>query len=437
MSPRSLGMAAGLLMSLASLAVWGATGRAAEAVPLSDEALLDRVQERTFAYFWKLGHPVSGMAPERNSTLETVTTGGTGFGVMALLVGAERGFVPREAVVARLAKIVRFLRKADRFHGAWPHWLDGRTGRTIPFGPGDDGGDLVETSFMIQGLLAARQWLDSRDPVEREIGARIDRLYGEVEWDWYTRGGEDVLYWHWSPNHGWAMDLPIRGYNECLITYVLAAGSPTHPIRPQVYHRGWASGGAIRNGRTYLGVTLPLGPELGGPLFFSQYSFLGLDPRGLSDRYAGYWQQNVAHTRINYRHCVRNPHDWAGYGPSCWGLTASDSVDGYAAHSPANDLGVISPTAALSAFPYTPRESMRALRYFHDVLGDRLFGEHGFLDAFSPALGWYASSVLAIDQGPIVVMIENHRSGLLWRLLMSCPEIERALTLLDFQREKR
>jgi hypothetical protein len=377
------------------------------------------------------------MAPERDSTPETVTTGGSGFGVMALLVGVERGFVPRAAVVSRLVKIIRFLQKADRFHGAWPHWLDGRTGRTIPFSPKDDGGDLVETSFLIQGLLAARQWLDPANPVERALRARIDRLYEEVEWTWYTRGGEEVLYWHWSPVHGWAMNLPIRGYNECLITYVLAAASPTFPIRPSVYHRGWASGGAIRNGREYLGVSLPLGPDLGGPLFFSHYSFLGLDPRGLSDRYADYWRQNVAQTRINYSHCVLNPNGWAGYGPSCWGLSASDTIGGYAAHSPTNDLGVISPTAALSSFPYTPAESMRALRHFHDELGGRLFGEYGFKDAFSPARGWTASSYLAIDQGPIVVMIENYRSGLLWRLLMSCPELGRGLELLDFRRQKR
>ncbi|MBI4864111.1 MAG: beta-glucosidase [Candidatus Riflebacteria bacterium] len=423
----------------AAIVLWALWSGSISAAPLrvgsalGDQELLDVVQKRTLGYFWEFGHPVSGMARERDSSPDTVTTGGTGFGVMALVAGAQRGFLDRAAVVARLTRCVRFLEKADRFHGAWPHWLDGRTGRTIPFGPRDDGGDLVETSFLIQGLLTVRQWLSGADPAEGALKTRIDRLWREVEWSWYARGGEPVLYWHWSPKHGWAMNLPIRGFNECLVTYVLAAASPTHPIPPSAYHRGWARGGAIRNGREYCGVALPLGPDFGGPLFFSHYSFLGLDPRGLSDRYARYWEQNVAHTRINRNYCVANPRGYAGYGERCWGLTASDSVDGYAAHSPTNDLGVISPTAALSAFPYLPDESMKALRFFHDELGDRLFGEHGFVDGFSLSRSWFARSFLAIDQGPIVVMIENHRSGLLWRLFMSCPEVGQALKLLGFR----
>lgn len=412
--------------------------RRPRAAELDDEALLDRVQRQTLRYFWDFAHPACGMARERSNVtarygLEAVTTGGTGFGVMAIIAGVSRGWIARAEAVERLWTMARFLLKCDSYHGVWPHFLDGDTGRTIPFSRKDDGGDLVETSFLIAGLLCARQFFDRDDEEERRLRAAIDWMWREVEWDWHTRDGRNVLYWHWSPNNGWSMNHEIRGWNECLITYVLAASAPRYAISPEAYHRGWADGRDFLNGRTYGGVTLPLGPDGGGPLFLSQYSFLGLDPRGLADRYADYWEQAVAHTRINHDYCVRNPKGFAGYGPDCWGLTASDSIDGYDAHSPTNDLGVISPTAALSAFPYAPAESMRALRHFHDVLGERIWGEYGFVDAFSESADWYAASHLAIDQGPIVVMIENARSGLLWRLLTSCPEVAVGLRRLDFR----
>lgn len=403
-----------------------------------DEALLDRVQRQTLRYFWEFAHPACGLARERSNAtsrygLETVTTGGSGFGVMAIIAGVARGWLDREAAVERLWSMVRFLLKADSYHGIWPHFLNGDTGRTIPFSRKDDGSDVVETSFLLAGLLAARQYFDRPDAAETRLRASIDWLWREAEWDWHTRDGRNVLTWHWSPNNGWSMNHEIRGWNECLITYVLAAASPTYPISPEVYHRGWAEGRDFLNGRTYDGIELPLGPDAGGPLFLSQYSFLGLDPRGLRDRYADYWAQNVAHTRVNRAYCIANPKGFRGYGPDCWGLTASDSVNGYDAHSPTNDLGVISPTAALSAFPYAPAESMAALRHFHDDLGDRIWRDLGFVDAFSETADWYAESHLAIDQGPIVVMIENARSGLLWQLLMSCPEIVRGLRRLDFE----
>ncbi|HVG12685.1 MAG TPA: glucoamylase family protein, partial [Flavisolibacter sp.] len=243
----------------------------------------------------------------------------------------------------------------------------------------------------------------------------------------------EVLYWHWSPNNGWAMNFPLRGYNETLITYVLAASAERYPVPEAVYHRGWAQSNFFKNGKQFYGHVLPLGFDYGGPLFFSQYSYLGLDPRGLKDQYADYWQQNVNHTLVNRAYVLENPKKFKGYGPSSWGLTASDSWVGYAAHSPTEDLGVISPTAALSAFPYTPEFSMQALKYFYNERGDSLWSEYGFRDAFSESRNWYASSHLAIDQGPIIVMIENHRSGLLWNLFMSCPEIQGGLKKLGFQ----
>ena len=321
-----------------------------ERIPL--EELLTLVQKQTFDYFWKFGHEHSGMARERSTSGNTVTTGGTGFGIMAMLVAAERGFVSRTEALQRVQRIVTFLdEECENYHGAFSHWINGETGDTQPFSPTDNGADLVETSFLFEGLLTARAYFDGADAGETKLREDITRLWEAVEWTWFQKDGEQVLYWHWSPDYGWTQNLPIRGWNECLITYVLAASSPTYPISREGYEQGWAKGGNIQNGNSYYGITLPLGSEKGGPLFFTHYSFLGLCPEGLQDQYADYWEQNRNHTLINYNHCVENPNGYAGYSSSCWGLTASDGDDGYSAWSPTNDHGVIAPTAALSAFP--------------------------------------------------------------------------------------
>ncbi len=405
----------------------------------SDEALLDKVQRQTLRYFWEFAHPVSRLARERSNRAfgygaETVTTGGSGFGVMALIVGVVRGWIGRAEAARHLDRLTAFLEAAERHHGVFPHFMNGETGATIPFMRRDDGGDLVETSFLIGGLLCARQFFDAATPEEQGVRDRIERISDTVDWAWHARGETDALFWHWSPNHGWAMNHRIRGWNECLITYVLAAGSRTHAIDPACYHQGWTQSPTFLNGRTLHDIVLPLGPPSGGPLFFTHYSFMGLDPRGLSDRYADYWRQNTAHALINHRHCLANPHGYEGYGPACWGLTASDSVKGYSAHSPDNDLGVITPTAALGSMPYTSEASLAALRFFDGAMGGRLWGEYGLHDAFSPQHGWIAESHLAIDQAPIVVMIENFRNGLIWDLFMTIPEVEAGLERLDFKR---
>lgn len=402
---------------------------------LTDAQLLDKVQEATFQYFWDFAHPTSGLARERNTSGETVTTGGSGFGLMAIITGISRGFITRSEGIARLQTIVDFLASADRFHGAWAHWMNGSTGDAIAFSTYDDGGDLVETAFMAQGLITVRQFLDQNTPAENDLINDINTLLDSIEWDWYTRGGQNVLYWHWSPEHEWQMDMKIKGYNEALIVYVLAASSEDHGIQPEVYHEGWASSGGIENGNSFYGYTLPVGYDYGGPLFFAHYSFLGLDPRNLSDTYADYWLQNRNHTLINREHSIVNPNDFVGYSSDSWGLTASDNPFGYLAHEPTRDNGTITPTAAISSIPYTPEKSMEAMRHFYFILGDKLWGEYGFHDAFNPTEGWWADSYLAIDQGPIVVMIENHRTGLLWDLFMTAPEVQQALTELGFSTE--
>lgn len=404
---------------------------------ISDSDLLEMVQKQTFRYFWDFADPVSGMARERSNTdeygHEVCATGGTGFGVMAIIVAANRGWIARDTAVSRLLKLVKFLSKADKYHGIFPHWLNGETGKTIPFSSKDDGGDIVETSYLLEGLLCAREYFNKDNKKEHELRSRITWVWNDVEYDWQTRGGISVLYWHWSPNNGWAMNAEIRGWNECLIAYILAASSPEHSIDPDVYHRGWAVNNYFNNGKKFYGYTLPLGYDYGGPLFFAHYSFLGLNPHALKDEYADYWQQNQNHTLINRAYCADNPKHYKGYGQDSWGLTASDDYDGYSAHSPLNDDGVISPTAALSSFPYSPEYSMQALKHFYFDLGNKIWGTYGFTDGFSESHNWYATSYLAIDEGPIVVMIENYRTGLLWKLFMNIPEIQQGLKKLGFE----
>ncbi|HMI78381.1 MAG TPA: glucoamylase family protein [Ferruginibacter sp.] len=413
----------------------------------ADIALFRLVQQQTFQYFWDGAEPVSGLARERLHTdniypqndKSTVTSGGAGFGVMAILVGIERGFITKEQGRKKLEQIVHFLETADRFHGAWPHWWDGETGKVKPFSKNDDGGDLVETSFMVQGLLCVRQYFKNGNAAEKTLAARADKLWKEVEFDWY-RNGKNVLYWHWSPNNGWKMNFAVNGYNECLIMYVLAASSPTHGVPAEVYHQGWAENGIIkRDPPAYGGYKLQLHHQgdavNGGPLFWAHYSYLGLDPRGLKDKNADYWKENKTQSLINYQWCVDNPGKYKGYGPDSWGLTSSYSITGYAGHAPSSgrDLGVISPTAALSSFPYTPGQSMAAMKHWYNDMKDKLWGPYGFYDAFSETAGWYLPRYLAIDQGPIVVMMENYRSGLLWNLFMSSPEIKDGLKKLGFK----
>lgn len=410
---------------------------------ISDKELLDKVQRQTFDYFWDGADPVSGLARERihldgiypTHHKDIITTGGSGFGLMAVLVGVKRQFISREQALEHFEKVVAFLERADRFHGAWPHWLL-PSGETAPFSAKDDGGDLVETAFLVQGLLTVREYFKEGNEREQQLSENIQKLWEGVEWDWYTRGGENVLYWHWSPNYGWDMNFPVGGYNEALIMYILAAASPTHPIKKEVYEKGWAQNGAITRDTIYYGLETELNHyehnnSPVGPMFWAHYSYLGLNPNGLADQYADYWKLNVNHAKIQYMYCLDNPMEYEGYGENCWGLTSSYSLKGYAGHRPDKDLGVISPTAALSSMPYTPDESMNFLRYMY-TQQDSLIGKYGPYDAFSLEHEWYLPRYLAIDQGPIPVMIENYRSGMLWELFMKNEEVLAGLKKLGF-----
>jgi hypothetical protein len=400
---------------------------------ITDDALLDLVQKQTLKYFYDFGHPTSGLARERSTSGETVTTGGTGFGIMAMIAGVHRGFISRADGLARISKIANFLNNtADKFHGAFPHWLNGTTGKVQPFSTNDNGADIVETSHLLQGLITARQYFNGSDPTETALRNTINAIYDGVDWNWFRQGGQNVMYWHWSPDKGWAINLKVSGWNESLMVYVLGASSKTSPIPKAVYDSGWARDGAMKNGNSYYGFQLPLGSANGGPLFLSQYAFMAINPNGLTDAYANYEVQTKNHTLINRAYCIDNPKGYVGYSADCWGLTASDTYNGYTASSPTNDVGTIAPTAAISSMPYTPTESMQALKFFYYKLGNKIWSDYGFTDAFNLSQNWFDGQTLAIDQGPIVVMIENHRSKLLWNLFMSAPEIKTGMKNLGF-----
>ena len=415
-------------------------------IAYTDAEVMDKVQMDAFKYFWDYAHPNSKLARERyhvedvSNDANIVTTGGSGFGLMTILVGVERGFVTKAEAVSRLTIALNFLENADRFHGAWPHWMDGNTGNVIPFGADDDGGDLVETSFLCQGLICIREYFKNGNSEEQSLAQKADDLWKGVEWDWYTKG-ENALYWHWSPNYAWIKNFKLEGYNECLVTYVLAAASPTHSISSQAYHQAWARNGAIVSAGSSFNLPKIFnhnGTSSVGPLFWAHYSYLGLDPRGLSDQYANYWTLNQNHSKIIYNYCVANPIGWNGYSDKCWGLTASytrntNGTVGYTAHQPNNDRGVITPTAAISSLPYTPVESMKFLHYLYEEKPDKFIGVAGPYDAISPHYNdWVTKRYLAIDQGTIVPMVENHRTGFLWNLFMQAPEVQSGLQSLGF-----
>jgi hypothetical protein len=410
---------------------------------MNDDQLLTMLQEATFRYFWDYAHPVSGLARERLGSGDVCAIGGSGFGVMAILVGIERGFITRDQGVQRILKILNFLSSADRFHGAFPHWMNGTTGKVIPFSTYDDGGDLVETSYLMEGLLTAREYFDGNNSDETDIRNLITNLWQSVEWNWYDKNDQYsyILYWHWSPDYGWIMNFPIQGYNEAMIVYLLAIASPTHAVSKYFYDFGWAAN-SYTNGKSFYGIPLFVGQDYGGPLFFAHYSFLGFDPRNKKDKYANYFINNRNHTLINRAYCIENPHNYAGYDSLTWGLTASDDpIRGYLAHQPdfnsnistTADNGTISPTAAISSMPYTPEESIAAFKNMYMKFGAEVWGPFGFKDAFNISQNWYADSYIAIDEGPIIDMVENYRSRLLWNNFMANPEIQPMLDSIGFK----
>ncbi len=418
-----------------AFALVGARGAGSVPSPAAEvEAALTEVQQAGVRYFWDFGHPVSGLAREgSNRNPDLCAIGATGMGFFNLIVGVERGFVPRAEAVERLRATLVFLtEEAERFHGAFPHWINGTTGKTIPFSKYDDGADLVETAYLAQGLLALREYFDGIGPAEMRLRDLADRLWREIEWDWFARRTDrgPCLLWHWSPNHQWKKNLPIRGFNECHIVYLLALSSPTHAVEPEYYWEGWHNPGFGRK-REQFGIPLSLGRGVGPPLFWTHYSYLGLDPRVLSHDGRTYFEHFRDLCRVQVRYARSRSRDFKGYD-ALWGLTASLGPDGYAAFAPGpRDNGTLAPTAALSSLPYAPKQSIACLRELQRNHREKLWGPYGFRDAFNLTRDWVAPGYLGIDVGPIAPMIENHRSGLCWRTFMKAPEIATGLKQLQ------
>jgi hypothetical protein len=421
---------------------------------MSDDELLTMLQEAAFQYYWDGGEPNSGMAHENMPGDDRiVATGASGFAIAAILVGVDRHFITRAQGLARLAKIVNFLERAPRYHGVWSHYMNGATAQTMPlFGMLDNGGDLVETAFITQGLLTARQYFNGPAPGERDLYQRITRLWEGIEWDWYRDDPQSpYLYWHWSPQWGFQIHHPLIGFNEVMVVYLLAIASPTHSVPADMYYSGWASqgeraqvyrqgwsgsadGNHYGNGNTYFGIRLDVGVGTGGPLFFTHYSFMGFDPHALHDRYtASYFDNNRNIALINRAYCIANPKHYAGYGADAWGLTASDGPTGYKTPAPdaANDTGTITLTGALASFPYTPEASMAAFKHYYRDLGAQLWDIYGPRDAYNPTVNWVSPIYMGLNQAPIVAMVENYRTGLLWKTFMSNPEVAVMLKKLD------
>jgi hypothetical protein len=400
---------------------------------MTDDELLTMVQEASFSYYWDGAEPNSGLARESiPGDPDMIAVGGSGFGIMSLIVGAERGFAARDQIVDRMLQITAFLQRADRYHGAWPHFLSGSTGHLLPaFGLYDDGADIVETSFLMQGLLAARGYFSRDVPKERQLRDQITALWHGVEWDWFNATSEhDALYWHWSPDFGFHKKNRLGGWNETLMPYLLGIASPTHPIPASLYYSGWCSeGNAARHfGKTssWYGIPLTVADPNGttGPLFFTHYSFMGYDPRGVRDKFANYFVNNRNMSIIQQKYAIDNPHHYAGYGANNWGMSAVTGPHGYRAfHPPTTDDGTLAPTAAMGAYAYTPEASLFALKHFYRDLGRALWDVYGFRNAFNETEDWYATGELALNQGPQAVMIENGRTGLVWRSFMSNPEM--------------
>jgi hypothetical protein len=410
------------------------------AKPFTDDELLSMVQEAAFRYYWDGAHPIAGIARENMpGDDDIVATGASGFGIMALVVGVDRGFITREQGLRRLLKICNFLKNADRYHGAWPHFLNGATGQRMPvFGMYDNGADLVETSFLMEGLLTARQYFHGGNAMEKKVYEQISALWNAVEWDWFRRTPEGkALYWHWSPEYTWHIDHALTGWNEVMITYLLAIASASHPVPAHLYYSGWASlPEEYISGKTWYGIKLDVGMGTGGPLFFTQYSFLGFDPHA-RDRFTNYFENNSHLALINYAYCLANPHHFKGYGANLWGITAVDGPGGYVPYEPNPKLddGTIAPTGAIGSFPYTPEHSLAALKYFYRELGDRLWDIYGFRDAFNLQRNWFSRINMGLNQAPMTVMIENYRTGLLWKNFMANPEIQAMLPRIGFKVE--
>lgn len=414
-----------------------------------DEAVLDDIQRRHFKYFWELTNSVNGLVPDRanpaNNTAAS-SIAATGFGLTAYIVGVERGFITRQQAAERTLTTLRFFADAPQssastdvtgYKGFFYHFLNRDTGYRDK---ADTELSTIDTALLLAGVLSSQSYFDGDNETETEIRELADRLYRAVEWKWAMNGGSKMTM-GWSPENGFLPHV-WSGYNEAMILYILAFGSPD--ASKKIDGSIWNNWTATYHWDKFHGYDM----VNFSPLFGHQYSHIWVDFKGIRDSYMrgkalDYFENSRRATMSNRAYCIANPKGFKGYGENIWGLTASDGPGGYfgkegyyargASALWIYDDGTIAPTAAGGSFPFTPEESYNALTAMKKYNGGVLWTQYGFWDAFNPQVDWVAEWWLGIDQGPILIMIENYRTGLVWNLMKKNPYIASGLKAAGFR----
>jgi hypothetical protein len=419
-----------------------------------DPFLVD-LEERTFRFFWDTANPQNGLVPDRYPTPSGSSIAAVGFGLTAYPIGVERGYVSRAAARKRVLTTLRFFAHVQNQHGFYYHFMDMHTGARA----GNSEISTVDTSLLLAGMLFCQSYFTSTDPGEVEIRKLVEQIYRRVDWTW-AQPRAPALALAWTPEAGFS-ESDWHGYNEGMLVYLLALGSPSHPIDPQAwslwtadYDKHW---GSVYD-QTYLGFA---------PLFGHQYTHVWVDFRGIKDAYMrkhdlDYFENSRRATYAQRRYAIANPKHWQAYGKNVWGMSASDGPGpggepyqgerrpylDYAARGLAPggvvDDGTIAPTAAISSLPFAPEIVLPATLEMYHRFGADIYSDYGFRDAFNASYrsserepqargpGWVDRDYLGIDQGPIVAMIENFRSDLVWRVMRTNPYLQHGLEQAGF-----
>jgi hypothetical protein len=419
------------------------------AITAGDLAMLDDIEYRTFMYFWQTADPTTGLVPDRAPTPSFSSIAAVGFGLTADAIGAERGYVTRAAARDRVLLTLKFLRDAPQgdaaqgmtgYKGFYYHFLDMKTGQRYR----DVELSSVDTALLLAGVMFCREYFSGADAGERELRQIADTLIDRVDWTWMQPRAPAIAM-GWQPETGF-LTYDWAGYDEAMIMVLLALGSPSHAVEPAAWDAWSASydntwGTAY--GQTFLGFA---------PLFGHQYSQLWVDFRAIRDRYMrahdlDYFENSRRATLAQQAYAVANPGGWTGYGANVWGLTACDgpgdqtvtvageprTFAGYAARGMAShDDGTLAPTAMVSSVPFAPEIVVPGIHALLDRYGAQIYRSQGFVDAFNPTLHWVDDDALGIDQGPIVGMIENYRSELVWKTLRKSSYLRRGLVRAGF-----
>lgn len=405
--------------------------------PLSDDDFLELVSRTAFDFLWNEANPANGMVRDRSRENSAASVASIGMALTGYGVAADRGWITRDQARERTRTTLNFLWNAPQstapdatgYKGHFYHFLNMQTGRRA----GTNELSTIDTALLMAGVLYAAAYFDQDHPDEAFIRDTGKALYDRVDWAWASPRAPRISH-GWNPESGF-IPYDYGGYSEAMILYLLALGSTTYPVERQAWEY-WMSGYRWQSdflpGRPYVAFA---------PLFGHQYSHIWVDFRGrrdaaMRDRGIDYFENSRRATLAQVNYAAANPNRFAGYSANEWGITASDTPTGYRARGapPAyNDDGTLNPTAPGGSYPFTPEESLRALRTMYTTYGRRLWGIYGFRDAYNPTQNWFATDYIGIDQGPILLMIENYRSGSIWQRFMTRPEIQQGLTRAGFQ----